>query len=82
MYDMDRDGFISNGELFLVLKVSFTSLSLTSFFGVLIVYERECVKAMVGSNLKDQQLQQIVDKSTLSLSPLFLLELERTIRKN
>ncbi len=36
---MDRDGFISNGELFLVLKM------------------------MVGSNLKDQQLQQIVDKS-------------------
>lgn len=39
VYDMDRDGFISNGELFLVLKM------------------------MVGSNLKDQQLQQIVDKS-------------------
>ena len=36
---MDRDGFISNGELFLVLKM------------------------MVGNNLKDQQLQQIVDKS-------------------
>ncbi|TNY18713.1 putative CNB1-calcineurin B, regulatory subunit [Rhodotorula diobovata] len=39
VYDMDRDGFISNGELFLVLKM------------------------MVGNNLKDQQLQQIVDKS-------------------
>lgn len=36
---MDRDGFISNGELFLVLKM------------------------MVGNNLKEQQLQQIVDKS-------------------
>ena len=39
MYDIDRDGFISNGELFLVLKM------------------------MVGSNLKEQQLQQIVDKT-------------------
>lgn len=39
VYDIDRDGFISNGELFLVLKM------------------------MVGSNLKDQQLQQIVDKT-------------------
>lgn len=36
VYDMDRDGFISNGELFIVLKM------------------------MVGSNLKDQQLQQVV----------------------
>jgi serine/threonine-protein phosphatase 2B regulatory subunit len=36
VYDMDRDGFISNGELFLVLKM------------------------MVGNNLKDQQLQQVV----------------------
>lgn len=36
---MDKDGFISNGELFQVLKM------------------------MVGSNLKDSQLQQIVDKT-------------------
>ncbi|GAB5587853.1 Calcineurin subunit B [Umbelopsis nana] len=41
VYDMDRDGFISNGELFLVLKM------------------------MVGSNLKDNQLQQIVDKTIM-----------------
>ncbi|KZS97914.1 calcium/calmodulin-dependent protein phosphatase [Sistotremastrum niveocremeum HHB9708] len=41
VYDMDRDGYISNGELFLVLKM------------------------MVGSNLKDQQLQQIVDKTIM-----------------
>jgi len=41
VYDVDRDGFISNGELFLVLKM------------------------MVGNNLKDQQLQQIVDKTIL-----------------
>ncbi len=38
---MDRDGYISNGELFQVLKM------------------------MVGSNLKDSQLQQIVDKTIL-----------------
>jgi serine/threonine-protein phosphatase 2B regulatory subunit len=41
VYDMDRDGAISNGELFLVLKM------------------------MVGNNLKDQQLQQIVDKTIM-----------------
>ncbi|KAJ1504908.1 Calcineurin subunit B [Coelomomyces lativittatus] len=41
VYDMDRDGFISNGELYLVLKM------------------------MVGSNLNDQQLQQIVDKTIM-----------------
>ncbi|KAI8825595.1 uncharacterized protein EV422DRAFT_513460 [Fimicolochytrium jonesii] len=41
IYDMDRDGFISNGELFLVLKM------------------------MVGNNLRDQQLQQIVDKTIM-----------------
>jgi len=36
IYDMDNDGFISNGELFQVLKM------------------------MVGSNLKDTQLQQVI----------------------
>jgi len=41
IYDMDRDGFISNGELFQVLKI------------------------MVGNNLKDAQLQQIVDKTII-----------------
>ena len=38
---MDNDGFVSNGELFQVLKM------------------------MVGNNLKDAQLQQIVDKTIL-----------------
>lgn len=38
---MDNDGFISNTELFTVLKM------------------------MVGNNLKDSQLQQIVDKTIL-----------------
>lgn len=41
MYDIDGDGFISNGELFQVLKM------------------------MVGDNLNDVQLQQIVDKTIL-----------------
>nr|CAG8482737.1 13238_t:CDS:2 [Entrophospora candida] len=41
VYDMDRDGLISNGELFIVLKM------------------------MVGNNLKDNQLQQIVDKTIM-----------------
>jgi len=41
IYDIDNDGFISNGELFQVLKM------------------------MVGSNLKEQQLQQIVDKTII-----------------
>lgn len=41
VYDVDRDGYISNGELFIVLKM------------------------MVGSNLKDMQLQQIVDKTIM-----------------
>ena len=36
---MDEDGWISNGELFTVLKL------------------------LVGDNLKDDQLQQIVDKT-------------------
>ena len=39
---MDNDGFISNGELFQVLKM------------------------MVGNNLKETQLQQIVDKTVLN----------------
>lgn len=41
IYDIDRDGYISNGELFQVLKM------------------------MVGTNLKDAQLQQIVDKTII-----------------
>lgn len=41
IYDIDNDGFISNGELYQVLKM------------------------MVGNNLKDTQLQQIVDKTIL-----------------
>jgi len=41
IYDMDNDGFISNGELFKVLKM------------------------MVGGNLKDIELQQLVDRTII-----------------
>uniref|UniRef100_A0A1I8IND7 Calcineurin subunit B type 1 n=1 Tax=Macrostomum lignano TaxID=282301 RepID=A0A1I8IND7_9PLAT len=41
IYDIDKDGYISNAELFKVLKM------------------------MVGNNLKDEQLQQIVDKTII-----------------
>lgn len=41
VYDIDRDGYISNGELYIVLKM------------------------MVGKNLEDEQLQQLVDKTIL-----------------
>ena len=39
VYDVDQDGFISNGELFHVLKL------------------------MVGDNLDNEKLQQVVDKT-------------------
>lgn len=41
IYDIDRDGFIGNGELFIVMKM------------------------MVGKNLKEGDLQQIVDKTIM-----------------
>jgi len=41
IYDIDNDGFISNGELFKVLKM------------------------MVGENLNETQLQQLVDKTII-----------------
>lgn len=41
IYDIDRDGYIGNGELFIVMKM------------------------MVGKNLQDEELQQIVDKTML-----------------
>eukprot|EP00745_Piridium_sociabile_P024504 TRINITY_DN38859_c0_g1_i2.p2 TRINITY_DN38859_c0_g1~~TRINITY_DN38859_c0_g1_i2.p2 ORF type:complete len:179 (-),score=21.97 TRINITY_DN38859_c0_g1_i2:935-1471(-) len=41
VYDINQDGFISNGELFTVMKM------------------------MVGDNLTDEQLQQLVDRAIL-----------------
>ena len=43
IYDMDCDGYISNGELFKVLKM------------------------MVENNLKDTELQQLVDRAIIQL---------------
>ena len=41
IYDIDRDGYIGNGELFIVMKM------------------------MVGKNLREEELQQIVDKTIM-----------------
>lgn len=41
IYDVDKDGYISNGELFIVLKI------------------------MVGKNLEDYKLQQLVDRTIM-----------------
>lgn len=41
IYDIDKDGYIGNGELFIVMKM------------------------MVGKNLQDAELQQIVDKTIM-----------------
>jgi len=41
MYDVNNDGYISNGDLFKILKI------------------------MVGNNLTDTQLQQLVDRTIL-----------------
>ena len=66
IYDMDRDGYISNGELFqvcsefLLLK---NVLQVTSSIVVLL----KVLKMMTGKNLTDQQLQQIVDKTIIYL---------------
>ena len=56
VYDMDRDGYISNGELFIVLKM------------------------MVGNNLKDQQLQQVVSHCCYSDCRLWIRRLWRRTR--
>jgi hypothetical protein len=56
VYDMDRDGYISNGELFIVLKM------------------------MVGNNLKDQQLQQVLPYCRYSDCRLWIRRLWRRTR--
>lgn len=71
IYDMDNDGFISNGELFQVIiswyLVSYTIGAINS--SILNPYVSfscfQVLKMMVGNNLKDTQLQQIVDKTIL-----------------
>lgn len=59
---MDRDGYISNGELFLVLKMMVGNnlkvrACLKDWFG------RDKRLHIASTTSQDQQLQQIVDKS-------------------
>lgn len=59
VYDMDRDGYISNGELYLVLKQMVGNN--------LKVRHRRLSKMSRGLIIciQDQQLQQIVDKTIM-----------------
>ena len=59
IYDMDNDGFISNGELFQV-SIQINPKNYINFNQMF-----QVLKMMVGNNLKDTQLQQIVDKTIL-----------------
>jgi len=57
VYDVDRDGYISNGELFLVLKMMVgNNLKVNS-----VLYPHTCLLIL----WQDQQLQQIVDKTIM-----------------
>ena len=58
IYDIDNDGYISNGELFQVCLFSCHCLTYKNLIS-------QVLKMMVGNNLKDTQLQQIVDKTIL-----------------
>ena len=60
IYDIDNDGFISNGELFQVsLSPPVPRNSSKCLWQIL--------RTMVGNNLKESQLQQIVDKTMRSV---------------
>ena len=61
---MDNDGAISNGELFQVNKNKI-SFSFLIVFLLVLLFMLQVLKMMVGNNLKDTQLQQIVDKTIL-----------------
>jgi serine/threonine-protein phosphatase 2B regulatory subunit len=58
VYDVDRDNFISNGELFLVLKMMVGN-NLKVLHMTLSLVQR-----LIRSS-QDQQLQQIVDKTIM-----------------
>jgi hypothetical protein len=53
---MDRDGYISNGELYLVLK---------QMVGNNLKVSVEGARHMTSADSQDQQLQQIVDKTIM-----------------
>ena len=61
IYDIDNDGFISNGELYQVIQAQMKKL----FFEFFLSFQ--VLKMMVGTNLKDTQLQQVVDKTMRSV---------------
>ena len=56
MYDVNGDGYISNGDLFHILKVC---CSIVLECGA----QSRDAQAMVGNNLTDVQLQQLVDRT-------------------
>ncbi|KAJ3865041.1 calcium/calmodulin-dependent protein phosphatase [Lentinula novae-zelandiae] len=61
VYDVDRDGYISNGELFLVLKMMVGN-------NLKLPYEVLNLLVQCDANVyypQDQQLQQIVDKTIM-----------------
>ena len=58
IYDMDKDGYISNGELYQVFKREPMLCRVR-------IISLQVLKMMVGTNLKDMQLQQIVDRTIL-----------------
>ena len=62
IYDIDNDGYISNGELYqVILAWTFIQTFNTDFIAF------QVLKMMVGSNLKNTQLQQVVDKTMRSV---------------
>lgn len=66
VYDIDRDGYISNGELYLVLKQMVgNNLKVGSSLGFHVesLYVDSNQRLFTGK--QDQQLQQIVDKTIM-----------------
>ena len=61
IYDIDNDGFISNRELYQVIQAQ-TKKPFSEFF-----LSFQVLKMMVGTNLKDTHLQQVVDKTMRSV---------------
>ena len=61
VYDVDRDGYISNGELFLVLKMMVgNNLKVCP-----LTCPSASTLAIANTATQDQQLQQIVDKTIM-----------------
>lgn len=65
IYDMDCDGYISNGELYQVCKVVGKFPPIATVADGLVTVTTQVLKMMVGNNLKEAQLQQIVDKTIM-----------------